>query len=100
MVDWPFQEPADLAVIVNWRIVRKGEWIAYASHCADDFGWQFHTNDPGPPQMRDAFVVGLGEIVQLDPTIKDQADLPVGWCAWRESKDSPWHRAPIELSNP
>jgi hypothetical protein len=95
MVDWPFQDPEDVAVIVNIRIVRKGEWIAYASRDAVDGAWQFHTNDPGPPHMRDALLVSLREIVQLDPTIKELADLPLGWCAWRESKDSPWHRGPI-----
>ncbi len=40
----------------------------------------------------DAAVVGLGEIVQLDPTVIEVADMPPGWHAWRHSPLSPWQR--------
>ena len=38
-------------------------------------------------------VVGLGEILQLDSTIGELADLPSGWCAWRDTPESLWQRA-------
>jgi hypothetical protein len=38
-------------------------------------------------------LVGLQEVVRLDESIQELADLPEGWHAWRESKSSPWERA-------
>ncbi len=94
MAEWPFQDLPNVAVIANKRIVHQGEWIAYVSHDADDGGWQFHVSDPAPPREKDAAVVSLRSIVQLDPTVADLADLPLGWHAWRDSRDSQWRRAP------
>jgi hypothetical protein len=56
-------------------------------------GWQFQTDEPGPPNESDAAVVGLGKIVELDESIAELADLPPGWHAWRESQSSVWQRA-------
>jgi hypothetical protein len=39
-------------------------------------------------------VVGLGSIVELDPSVCELADLPLGWRAWRSSKTEPWRREP------
>jgi hypothetical protein len=91
---WPFSDPPDVAVIANRKIVDGSAWIAYVSHDADDGGWQFHTNEPGPPRVSDAALVGLGEIVDLDETVSELADLPLGWHAWRDSKGALWQRAP------
>ena len=93
MNPWPFPDPPNLAVIVNRKILYRGEWIAYVSHDDDDGGWQFHTDEPGPPNESDAAVVGLGKIVELDQSIAELADLPPGWHAWRESRASAWQRA-------
>ncbi len=65
----PFPNPPNLAVIANRKILQDGEWIAYVSHDADDGGRQFHTDEPGPPNMSDAAVVSLAEILNLDKTI-------------------------------
>ena len=46
-----------------------------------------------PPDPGQAAVVGLDEIVKLDASVRDVADLPPGWHAWRRSKSSPWQRA-------
>lgn len=93
MTDWPFSDPPNVAVIANKRIVHDGDWIAYVSHDVEDGAWQFHIGDRNALNESDAAVVSLRSIVQLDPTIVELADLPLGWEAWRESKDSKWHRA-------
>jgi hypothetical protein len=93
MDPWPFQDPPNLAVIVDRKILRGDAWIAHVSHDADDGGWQFHSNEPGPPNESDAAVVGLGEILRLDERIVELADLPSNWHAWRESPGSAWQRA-------
>ena len=73
-------------------IVFGGAPILHVTHDADDHGWQFL--DGGDVVMEDAAVVCLNEIVKLDPTVVEVADLPPGWAAWREAKDAPWQRGP------
>lgn len=40
----------------------------------------------------DARIVGLGEILEIDPSLSELADLPYGWQAWRENASAPWQR--------
>jgi hypothetical protein len=96
MKDWNFSAPPNLAVIVNRKIIWGGDWIAHVFHDADDGGWQFHNNEPGPLSESDAAVVGLSEIVNLDSSVSELTDLPSGWQAWRKSPSSPWQRAKTE----
>ena len=91
-MDWRFQESPDLAVIIKRRIVQNGDWIAYVSHDIHDGGWQFHDSDRRRPRESDALVLSLREVAELDPSIVELADLPVGWHAWRSSNGSPWSR--------
>lgn len=92
MENWPFRDPPNVAVVVNRRIVSEHDWIAYVSHDEPDGGWQFHNKGSAPTEV-DALVVSLREILQLDPTVAELSDLPLGWHAQRESKASPWHRS-------
>jgi hypothetical protein len=47
------------------------------------------TNDP-----KDGRVVGLDCMYDIDPSIGELADLPLGWRAWRKDIQSPWQREP------
>lgn len=89
--DWPFDQPRNCAVITLRSIVFGGAPILHVSHDADDHGWQFLGG--GDAEESDAAVVALAEIVQLDPSVLDVADLPAGWHAWRASPDAPWQYA-------
>jgi hypothetical protein len=93
MTDWSFPDPPNLAVITTSTVVNGDDWIAFVSHDAEDGGWQFLNSESGPRNAADGRVVGLGEIVQLDASIMELADLPLGWHAWRDSSGSPWKRA-------
>ena len=64
----------------------------HVTHDNDDHGWQFLGKEGA--RMADAMVVALEEIVDLDDSVLTIADLPPGWHAWRESKDTPWQRGP------
>ena len=88
---WPFDQPPDCAVITLRSIVFGGEPILHVTHDADDHGWQFL--GAGGAKEFDAAVVGLDEIVKLDPSVLEVADMPPGWHAWRQSKSSQWQRA-------
>jgi hypothetical protein len=87
---WQFNDPPNVAVIVNRKIVLEGDWIAYVSHDLDDGCWQFHTSQPEPVREEDAMLVSLKNIVDRDPSINALSELPLGWHAWRDSQDSEW----------
>ena len=92
MDDWPFDQPPNCATISLRQIVFEGEPILHATHDQDDHGWQFlGWGDAG---LSDAVVVCLSEILKLDPSVREIADLPPGWHAWRRSVGKPWVREP------
>ena len=90
--NWPFADPPNVAVFTLRRIFREGKPILHVTHDKDDGSWQFL--DGGPADMEDAWIVGLGEVLNLDDTIAELADLPLGWMAWRATLTSPWQRKP------
>jgi hypothetical protein len=72
------------------QVLDGSEPILLVAHDADDHAWQFiGTSDAS---VADAKLVCLEEIVQLDPTVLEVADLEPGWQAIRESVGSPWSR--------
>jgi hypothetical protein len=79
--------------IVHRSVLSGEKPIALVTHDADDGGWQFLSHETGALNERDGRVVGLGEIIALDPSLTVLADLPVGWKAWRPSKEAPWQRS-------
>lgn len=89
-MSWKFQDAQNVAVITSKHIIDGSAWIAYASHDEDDGGWQFHTKNP--LTENDAAVVSLKNIVEIDNSVEDLADLPLGWFAWREGEKEPWQR--------
>ncbi len=86
-----FHEPLNTAVITNKNIINHSGWIGHVSHDKKDGGWQFlELKNKQSPE--DAAVISLEQIIQIDPSVTELVDLPLGWHAWRETKDSPWKR--------
>ncbi len=72
------------------QILDRSEPILLESQDADDHGWQFiGISDASVP---DARLVCLEEIVRLDPTVLEVADLPPGWLAGRAEVGGQWSR--------
>ena len=87
---WPFDQPRNCATFTMRQVMNGSEPILLVSHDADDHGWQFiGTSDAS---MTDAMLVALEEIVKIDPTVLEIADLEPGWQAIRKSVGSPWSR--------
>jgi hypothetical protein len=91
MKSWRFSDPENVATITVRQVVHDREPILLVSHDADDGGWQFLTG--GTFQTADAMVVALREIVKLDPSVAELADLPEGWQATRRFVGDAWVRA-------
>jgi len=88
---WKFDQPPNCAVFTIRGILEHGESVLRVTHDEDDHGWQFLGLDT--PDASDARIVGLGEMVSLDPTLLELADLPVGWHAWRRHVGDSWSRS-------
>jgi hypothetical protein len=91
-MSWPFPDPPDVMVFTSRDVVERGNWIHYVGHDLDDGAWQFLSINGAPESELDARLVLLRNIVELDPTLKEVADLPLGWIAWRNSKEAKWKR--------
>jgi hypothetical protein len=88
---WPFADPPTATAFTCWRILRGEEWIHYVTRDEAGGGWRFQPHGLAP--QSESAVVALREIVALDPSVRVLADLPAGWCAWRDRKGAPWVRA-------
>lgn len=88
---WPFDQPKNCATLTTRSVISGAEPITYVSHDKDDHGWQFI--GPSGAAMKEAMVVGLSEIVAIDPTVLKVADLPPGWIAERDHPGGTWTRA-------
>jgi len=87
---WPFDQPKNCAAITMRQVLARTEPILLVSHDADDHGWQFIGSTDA--NVGDGRVVSLAEIMQLDPTVLEIADLPPGWQAVRTKIGGPWTR--------
>lgn len=90
--DWPFKEPAETRVHTTRFVLDKDFPILIVVHDRDG-GWELlcGTTD----KRKDAREVLLGEAVELDPRLREVADLPVGWRAFRDSPEAPWMQEPF-----
>ena len=88
---WPFDQPRNCASFTVRQIMQKEEPIVLVAHAADDHSWSFL--GPTGFSMKDAMLVSLEEVVRLDLSTLEVADLPPGWEARRESLAHPWSRS-------
>jgi len=89
-----FNEELNVMVITTKKILNKKSPILFVSHDADDGMWQFL--DGKEANFDEAMIVGLEEIVNIDNSLNDIADLELGWYAWRETRTGNWIRAKNE----
>jgi hypothetical protein len=74
------------------QVVREGARILRVTRDEDDGAWQFLTG--GAARTSDGMILALEEIVALDPSVAELADLPLGWTATRVGPGDAWARAP------
>jgi hypothetical protein len=88
---WLFNEPKNVAVFTTVSIANRILPILKVSHDEDDGAWQF-LDGISTNSYSNAVVLGLQEVIELDSSIIDLADLPLGWSATRADKNAPWIR--------
>ena len=88
--EWPFDQAENVAAITTRQVIDEGKPILMAIHYSDDESWAFLCNTTG--EESDGRVIGMGEALKLDPTLRSIADLPPGWIAERTSVGGEWKR--------
>jgi hypothetical protein len=92
MDTWPFDQPANCGTIISRAILDGRSTILYVSHDEDDHGWQFLDNETF--EAKDAALVCLSHVLNLDPSVVEVADLEPGWIATRSHRGGSWIREP------
>lgn len=87
---WLFDQAPNVAAVTSTHITKDGCPILLVTHYEDDHSWGFQSGKP--VSMADAQVVGMSEIVRLDSTLFEIADLPPGWSAERDTVGGEWRR--------
>lgn len=87
---WLFDQAPNVAAITSTHITKHGCPILLVTHYEDDHSWGFQSGNA--VTMSDAQVVRMDEILRLDSTLMEIADLPPGWSAKRETVDGEWYR--------
>ena len=87
---WPFDRAANVAAITTRQVLEDKLPILRATHYADDDSWAFVCGTTN--ETEDIRVIGMGEALELDLSLRGIADLPSGWTAWRDSTGGEWSR--------
>ena len=87
---WAFDAPRNLAVVTVRQAMDGSVPILLVARDAEEGGWQFLTGlafDVG-----DGMLVSLEEVVNVDPSVQELADLRPGEEATRADIRAPWQR--------
>ena len=84
-------EPRNLGVFVCSHVLKRERPILLVSH--DDGDWQCLCG--GSDHGDDAHLVGVGHLIDDDPSLNECADLPGNWCAERDSPGATWRRSKL-----
>jgi hypothetical protein len=85
-----FQDSLNTAVFTTKFVIVDKKDITIVRHEPEDGAWTFFSSDEYENYEEVAKIVGLGEIIKIDSTILEIADLPQGYYASRKSKLDKW----------
>ena len=77
----------NLGVIVCEHIFKAEKPVLYVVHRENS--WQFLCGGENE-SVDDAKMVGIGHLIDRDPTLNHLADLPIGWDAERTTINDGW----------
>jgi len=87
-----FDDNKNLAVFSTTNVMKKKKLIVHVSH--DEEGdWQFFAKEA--PLSKNAMLIGLSQVLELDDTLLELENLPVGFRADRNTKEDPWRISKI-----
>ena len=88
--DWPFDQETNVAALTTRQVLDEGLPILLVTHYDDDDSWAFICGTT--EKADDIRIIGMGEALSLDPTLRTIADLPPGWTARRKIVGGSWQK--------
>ena len=85
-----FPDSLNTAVFTTKFVVHDRKEITYISHDFEDGSWEFYSDDNFDNYEDIVLILSLDEIIQLDISVLEVADLPLGFVATRKSKAEDW----------
>ena len=85
-----FKQAENTAVFTTKFVIMDKKDITYVSHDKEDGAWQFFSDDHFDNFEDVAKIVGLGEIIRIDSSLLELADMPDGFSAHRKFKGDKW----------
>ncbi len=89
LFDWKFSVSPHSQAFLSEKVDSGTEPITFVSHDASDGAWQFLGNSMFEGR---GVLVCLHHPIDRDPTLRELADLPIGWYAERDTVGEPWCR--------
>jgi len=83
-----FLDNLNTAVFTTKYILEQQSPVLYVYHYKDDGAWQFSGNEDCHDD--DFRVISLEEMINIDKSILELADMPLGFYAKRENISSSW----------
>ena len=85
-----FKEANNMAVFTTKFVVIYKKEITKVTHDDEDGAWQFFSSDNFDNFEQVVKIVGLGEIIKIDSSVLEIADMPIGHFAHRKFKGDNW----------
>lgn len=89
---WPWDQAPNVAAITTQSVL-DGAPVLLVSHDEEDDGWQF-LDGVSAAEPSAGRLLAMREVLRLDPSLREIADLPSGWTARRHSVGGGWTRSP------
>jgi len=88
MAYYPFSERPGMLVFTCCHVLEDNRPVTFVTHHFDDNNWQFLCSCSH--QDADAVIITVGEMCDLDHSLEELCDLPVGHCAHRKNASAKW----------
>jgi hypothetical protein len=82
--------PLDTVVFTTKFVLEEKKTITYVTHDIEDGAWQFFSDDLFENFEEVARIVGLQEIFEIDKSLIELSDIPLGYYATRKDKNDSW----------
>jgi hypothetical protein len=87
---YKFTDPQNTACITCVHVIQDSRPILHVTHDKDDGCWQFLCGAIHDESQ--AVVMGIGEMVKIDESLNEIADLKIGGLANRTNPIDKWNR--------
>ena len=85
-----FKESANTAVLTTKFIVNDNKPITLVRHNPEDSTWEFFSDDKYDNFTEVVKIIGLGQLVKIDNSVLEIADMKLGYYAHRKTKKENW----------